>query len=86
MSSAYDDFTFVTIFVTLSYNKAIFTVDEFVKSPFVNDFELFGKKSTYDVQRQNCPATAGFDPAERESFSPAEGGLNVLSAPKMLMK
>ena len=29
---------------------------------------------------------AGFDPAERESFSPAEAGLNIISAPKMLIK
>jgi hypothetical protein len=35
---------------------------------------------------KNVPPMAGFDSAGQESFSPAEAGLNVLSAPKMLMK
>jgi hypothetical protein len=60
--------------------------DGFVKSYFVNDFEHFWEKALMMFSVKKCPAKAGFDPAERESFSPAGAGLNVLSAPKMLMK
>jgi hypothetical protein len=52
----------------------------------MNDFEYFGEEALMMFSVKNVPPMAGFDSAGQQSFSLAEARLNILSAPKMLIK